>query len=176
MSPLLADGASDEHATPALSRDIAAICTEAIHGAMRVDRADTANLQLFDPSTGGLRIIAQHGFNRAFLDYFELVDTDDDSACGNALKRGRSVWVAETARSAIFAGTPALEVMLDARSRAVASVPIRSPSGRLIAMISTHHHRRRTWSDERKHELERIARATGRVLHKVMPNRLRTPL
>jgi anti-anti-sigma factor len=149
-----------------LGRDVVAVCTAAIHRAMRIDRTDKANMQLLDPSTGALRIIAHHGFRRDFLDFFEIVD-DAECACGSALSSGRPIWVRDTAASAIFAGTPACDVMLDAGSKAVASVPVRSPNGRLIAMFSTHHNRCRSWTEERRQQLERLAGSTGRLLHEL---------
>jgi anti-anti-sigma factor len=158
----------DEHAFLAHRLDVVAICDVAIDAALRIDRADMANAQLVDPKDRSLRIIAQRGFERDFLEFFEVVD-DEESACGTALTSGRAVWVFDTARSRIFAGTPALDAMLEAGSRAVASVPVVSPTGRLIAMISTHHNRRPTWTIERKLELERLARSTGRLLHDLMP-------
>ena len=124
-------------------------------------------MQLLDRATGGLRIVAHHGFRRDFLDFFEVV-VDDDSACGSALSSGRSVWVRDTEASTIFAGAPARDVMLDAGSKAVASIPIPAPNGQLIAMISTHHGRCRAWTDDRKQQLERLARSTGRLLHELM--------
>lgn len=157
----------DRHAVIAADRDVVAICTAAIDSAMRLDRADMGNAQLFDPHTRSLRIIAQDGFNREFLEFFEIVD-DDDSACGSALNSRRSVWVPDTATSPIFAGAPALDVMLDAGSRAVASVPVISPRGRLTAMISTHHKHRPAWTDDHKLKLEQLACRTGRLLHDLL--------
>jgi anti-anti-sigma factor len=165
LRPLLEleDASHDGDAVLGASRDVVAICTEAIEAAMRIDRAAMANAQLLDPRTRSLRIVAQHGFKSDFLEFFEFVD-DDESACGAALNSGRSVWVRSTAASTIFARTPALDVMLDAGSRAVASVPVISPRGRLMAMISTHHCRRPAWTDEHKLKLEQLARSTGRLL------------
>lgn len=157
----------DGHSVLGLDRDVVAICSAAIDAAMRIDRADMANAQLFDPQTRSLRIVAQHGFKHNFLEFFEIVD-DDESACGTALNNGRSVWVPDTTRSTIFAGTPALDVMLDAGSRAVASVPVVSPSGSLIAMISTHHNHRPAWTNERRLKLEQLARSTGRLIQDVL--------
>ena len=107
---------------------------------MLIDGAAMANAQLVDPGGRALRIVAHTGFPTKFLQFFDTVD-DTSCACGSARATGRAVWVPDTTRSAIFADTPALDVMLDARCRAVASVPVFSPHGRLIAMISTHYNR-----------------------------------
>lgn len=47
-------------------------------------RADGGNLQLADPASGELRIIAQRGFDAEFLEYFAVV-SDGRSACGRVL-------------------------------------------------------------------------------------------
>ena len=165
----LEDPSDDGGAVLPANRDVVAICNNAIDAAMRIDRADMANAQLFDPQTRSLRIIAERGFNEDFLEFFEIVD-DDESACGTALNSGRSVWVPDTASSTIFAGAPALDVMLDAGSRAVASVPIISPLGKLLAMISTHHNHCPAWTSQRKLKLEQVARLTGRLLDDLLSN------
>ena len=170
MLPLLElEEPSDEHGLLPTDHDVVAICNAAIDTAMRIDRAAMANAQLLDPQTRSLRIIAQYGFKSSFLEFFELVD-DEESACGAALNSGRSVWVPDTTASRIFAGTPALDVMLDAGSRAVASLPVMSPSGGLIAMISTHHNRHPAWTYEHKLKLEQLAGSTGRLLHDLTSN------
>ena len=145
--------------------DAAAVsaCAAAVAEAIGVSGADTGNAQLVDPATGALRIVAQQGFKRRFLDFFEIVH-DEESACGTALAAGKPVWVPEVARSAIFAGTPALDVMLDAGSRAVASVPVRAHDGNVIAMISVHYHQPTTWAEQQRQQLATVAAVTGRLL------------
>lgn len=159
----------NEHAHLASSRDVVAIFDAAIETALQIDRADMGNAQLLDPQDRSLRIIAQRGFKRDFLQFFEIVD-DEESACGAALNSGHPVWVPDTAGSEIFMGTPALDVMLDAGSRAVASLPVITPTGRLIAMISTHHNRRPARTNERKRKLEQLAHSTGRLIENLTPN------
>jgi RNA polymerase sigma-B factor len=153
---------------PVVSRDVIRVLNAAIHRAALIDGASMANAQLLDPKGAGLRIVAHTGFATSFLDYFDVVN-DTESACGSALAAGTPVWVSDTARSPIFAGTPALEVMLDAGSRAVASIPLISPHGRLIGMISTHHRRPATWTDHRIDGLQSLATSTGKLLDNLMP-------
>lgn len=150
--------------------DVVGVLNTTIERMILLDGAAMANAQLLDSQSGGLRIAAHSGFTPAFLDFFDTVD-DTTSACGSALATGRPVWVTDTAASKIFAGTRALEVMLEADSRAVASVPITSPNGRLIGMVSTHHKRPTTWTPTRKLELVRVAQATGRVLDHISRTR-----
>lgn len=50
--------------------------------ALSLARADRGNLQLADPASGALRIIAQRGFNAEFLDYSQWLTMTDRPAAG----------------------------------------------------------------------------------------------
>lgn len=155
----------DAGAPAALALPDAALrsCDDAVSDALR-GGADMADVQLRDP-TGALRIVAQEGFGRAFLDFFEVVH-DDESACGVALRSGRAVWVSDVTRSGIFAGRPSLDAMIDAGSRAVVSVPI-ALDGECVGMLSAHY-RQPTTAMETP-DLDRSARALASVLTAVGP-------
>ncbi len=142
-----------------LSRATLAVCHAAVAEAIRAG-ADMANVQLLNPASGALHIVAERGFARPFLDFFETV-YDDESACGTALLAGRPVWVPEVEASAVFRGTPALDAMLAAGSRAVASVPVHGTGGRVIAMVSAHYRQPTGWSDDDMVRLARTARTAG---------------
>jgi GAF domain-containing protein len=144
---------------------LVALLEHAIERAMLIDGASMANAQVVDVEGEGLRIAAHSGFSPEFLEFFELVDHTSNSACGSALAGAGAVWVSDTARTPIFAGSPALDVMLDAGSRRVASVPVTSPRGEVIAMLSTHHRRPGDWTHREQIGLKRLARSAGRLLH-----------
>lgn len=149
--------------TDAVSVDAIAVLNAAIERAMLVDGASMATAQIFDPGVGALRLVASSGFAPEFLDFFHIVD-DSTTSCGIALATATPVWVADTTRSPIFAGTPGLDVLLDAGSRAVASLPLTSPNGRVTGMVSTHHQRPTSWTRDRQLELRRVAQSAGRLL------------
>lgn len=143
---------------------VVSACEAAILEAIRVSGADKGNVQLVDRATGTLRIVAQQGFNSPFLEFFEIVH-DEESACGSALIAGAPVWVADVAESHIFAGTPALDIMLGAGARAVASVPVRAEEGGdVLAMLSVHCLQPTAWTEPQRQQLAAVAAATGRVL------------
>lgn len=154
-------GASGQ--VPAPDAAVVSACELAVAEAIGVSGADAGNAQLVERTTGTLRIVAQQGFRRPFLDFFEIVH-GPESACGTALAGGTPVWVPEVARSPIFTGTPALGVMLDADARAVASVPVRTGGGDVIAMISVHCRQPVTWTVRQRQQLAAVAAATGRLL------------
>jgi hypothetical protein len=119
--------------------DRAGLLAAAVDAAVALGGADMGNVQLREPGRGVLQIEAQRGFAPPFLEFFADV-RDGEAACGVAAERGARVIVEDVARSPIFRATPALDVMLDAGARAVQSMPLLSPSGCLLAVLSTHWH------------------------------------
>ena len=80
---------------------------EIVDAAIAISGADMGNIQLRDPATGDLRIVAQRGFPQWWLDYWDVV-THGHGVCGTALERGQRVIVEDVENSPIFVGTPAL--------------------------------------------------------------------
>ncbi|KUF15125.1 STAS domain-containing protein [Streptomyces silvensis] len=140
-----------------------ALVSETLTLARRITGAPMGNAQLLDPATRTLRIVTHYGFQHPFLSFFETVH-DRDSACGVAADDRDPVYVEEVAVSAIFRGTPALDVLNDAHVGAVCSLPITSRDGALIGVISTHHSQPTAWSRELQDTLNHLARAAGHIL------------
>jgi signal transduction histidine kinase/DNA-binding response OmpR family regulator len=111
---------------------------EILHAAIAVSGAAKGNVQLLDVPSGTLRIAVQQGFEEPFLSFFAGVDDSDPAACGAALRRTERVIVEDVTQSDIFAGQPALSVLLEADVRAVQSTPLISSGGTLLGTISTH--------------------------------------
>jgi anti-anti-sigma factor len=152
--PLLCPGEPGDLPSPGvLDSDLVSVCDTAVAAAIRASGADMGNAQLVDPASRVLRIVAQHGFERPFLDFFEIVH-DEDSACGAALAGGLPVWIPDVAKSPVFAGKPALDVMLEAGCQAVASVPALACDGSVLAMISVHRRRPTAWNDQQSRSLK----------------------
>jgi hypothetical protein len=108
----------------------------ALDAALELGLASRGNLQLVLP--GGLHIVAQHGFEKPFLDFFSVVN-HPGSACGAAAEKGARVVVSDVQSDPIFAGTAAADVLARAGVRAVQSTPLISQTGALLGMLSTHY-------------------------------------
>jgi len=106
--------------------------------AIAISGADKGSLQLFDETSGTLRIIAQQGFQERFLKFFEDVDDHVAASCGTAMATNEQVIVDDVLTSKIFVGQPAQKVLLDAEVRAIISTPLSSSKGGLLGVISTH--------------------------------------
>ena len=108
--------------------------------------ADFGNVQLYNPQTKALEIVAHRGFRRDFLDYFNSVH-EGTGSCGAALKRGKRVIVEDVLTEPGFA--PHLKIVAAAGYRAVQSTPLFSRSGEPLGVISTHF-RKPHWPSERE--------------------------
>lgn len=105
--------------------------------ALFITGAPRGNLQLLEGGRG-LRIAVHRGFERPFLKFFDTVTHADGASCGAALQQGGQVVVEDITSSAIFVGTPALEVLRAAQVGAVISTPFVSSAGEVMGVISTH--------------------------------------
>ena len=108
---------------------------EVLSATIALQKADFGNLQLYNPHTQSLEIVAQHGFRQEFLDHFASVP-EDSAACGRALRDKERVIIEDVQSDSAFA--PHRQIAAAAGYRAVQSTPLFSRSGQPLGMISTH--------------------------------------
>ena len=145
--------------------DLGCLLGEILSAAESISGSDKGNIQLLG-KTGELRIEAQHGFSPKFLEFFNAVDDHDTSACGAALKTCERVVVEDVERSPVFAGTPALRIMLNAGVRAVQSTPMISRTGALVGMLSTHYSQPHVPSERDLRLIDLLARQAADLIEK----------
>ena len=136
--------------------DLPLLLGEFLDAAIEITRADKGNIQLVDAGTDNLKIVAQHGFDRPFLDYFARVH-GGMAACGTAMQERRRIIVEDVAESPIF-DAESRKVMLEAGARAVQSTPLVTRSGKLLGMFSTHFQTPRLPADRDLQLLDVLAR------------------
>lgn len=140
--------------------DLSTLLEEVLQAAIEVTGADFGNIQLLDPTVGGLRIVAQQGFCAEFLEYFDHVH-EGQAVCGAAMKARQRVLVEDVTDSRLFRDARTIEVMLRAGVRAVQSTPLTGRSGELLGMISTHYRVPGQPSEREFRVLDMIARLAG---------------
>jgi two-component sensor histidine kinase len=136
-----------------------------LDAAIEITSADKGNIQLLEAGSDALTIAVQTGFDDRFLTFFATVHNDSASACGAALDSHERVVVEDVAQSPIFAGTPALEVMLEAGARACQSTPLVS-KGKVLGMLSTHFGRPHRPDDRKLRLVDLLARQAGDYLER----------
>src|SRR5262249_11101873 len=138
--------------------DRKALLLEIVDAAIALTGSDMGNIQLRDPQSGILKIVASRGFEPPFLEFFNAVRDGDAAACGAALQSGERVVIEDVTASPVFVGTPALDVVLAAGVQAVQSTPLVDRSGRLVGMLSTHYRASRRPADRDLRLLDVLAR------------------
>jgi len=106
--------------------------------AIKVTGADKGHMQVFNDATGRLEIVAQRGFDAAFLTFSDRLVQGDNAACAEALRSEARVLVEDVSSNPLFTHTRFLDVLLTAGVRAVQSTPLVSSSGKVLGIISTH--------------------------------------
>ena len=81
--------------------DFSLLLHDILDAAIEITGAQMGNIQLLEGDV--LRITAQRGFDRPFLEFFASVH-GDQAACGAALQRGERVIVDDVSNSPIFVG------------------------------------------------------------------------
>lgn len=119
-------------------RQLETMAAQALEKVMSLARADRGNVQLVDPASGALKIVAQYGFDQEFLDHFAVVD-DDRSACGRAARHSVQLFINDVICDPEF--EPHRKIAAASGFRAVQSTPLLDKAGRLVGVVSTHYSR-----------------------------------
>ncbi len=116
--------------------DLSTALQEVLDATIELNGADKGNVQLVNEDSGALEIVAHRGFGREFLDFFKEVRVDADCACGQAMRSGRSVVIADVMADEAFA--PFRGIAVASGFRAVQATPLLGAGGRLLGIMSTH--------------------------------------
>jgi PAS domain S-box-containing protein len=131
--------------------------------AIEISGADFGNIQLLNPTSHQLEIVAQQGFPQWWVDYWASVP-EGKGSCGTALARGERIIVEDIEKSSIFAGSPALDIQRKAGVRAVLSIPLLNRSGTLLGMFSTHYKTPHSPDEHTLRFLDLLARHAGDII------------
>jgi len=137
------------------------LADQALEKLLSLARAERGNVQFADPASGALRIIAQHGFDKEFLDHFAVVD-DDRSACGRAARRGAQLVISDVITDPAF--EPHRKIAAASGFRAVQSTPLVDKAGRVVGVMSTHYPRPHAPSARDMLIIKRYAGLVGQAL------------
>jgi two-component system, chemotaxis family, protein-glutamate methylesterase/glutaminase len=127
--------------------------------ALATHGTDLGNVQLVEPQTGELFIVAQRGFGMDFLEHFETVRGEDESACARAMRAQKPVLIADVTTDARFAAHRGIASA--AGFRAVQSIPLISRDRRLVGMLSTHFRVPQRFSEARLQAFDQLIGRRG---------------
>jgi C4-dicarboxylate-specific signal transduction histidine kinase len=118
--------------------ELPAALEEALTATIEIQQADFGNVQLFNPESNVLEIVAQRGFNPKFLEYFAEV-AHSSAVCGGALQSRSRVVIEDVEIDEQFA--PHRQIASAAGFRAVQSTPLFSRGANVLGVISTYFRR-----------------------------------
>jgi PAS domain S-box-containing protein len=116
--------------------DLQTALEEVLDAAIALLGADMGNVQLLDPRTRELQIVAHRGFRADFLKHLRSVEGDPGAVCARAAQEGQRAIVEDVQTDAGFA--PHRAIAAAAGFRAVQSTSVTSRSGELLGVLSTH--------------------------------------
>jgi PAS domain S-box-containing protein len=118
-----------------ITNELQPLLDELLNATIALQNADFGNIQLYNPQTRALEIVAQRGFHQDSLEYFSNV-RDEGAACGRALQRRERVIIEDVQSDPAF--EPHRHIAACAGFRAVQSTPLFTRSGESVGMLSTH--------------------------------------
>ncbi len=116
--------------------DLQTALEEILQSSIRLMRADFGDVQLYNAERKVLRLAALHGFDEKFVETFRVVGTEDDTACGRAIRTGKRVIIEDVEQDELFA--PYRKAAAAAEYRSVQSTPLYDREGALLGVLSTH--------------------------------------
>src|SRR5262245_13882698 len=117
------------------STELQPLLEEVLDATMSLQNADFGNVQLYDPKTHELVIVAHRGFQQDFLDHFSSV-REDSAACGRALQQRKRIIIEDVQTDPGF--EPHRQIAASVDFRAMQSTPLFSRNGEPLGMVSTH--------------------------------------
>jgi PAS domain S-box-containing protein len=117
------------------STEVQPLLEELLTSIISLQNADFGNIQLYNPESQALEIVAQRGFQPDFMYHFISVH-DPGSACGRAMQRRERIIIEDVQTDPDF--EPHRQIAASAGFRAVQSTPLLTRTGELLGMISTH--------------------------------------
>jgi GAF domain-containing protein len=112
---------------------------EVLNATVALQDADFGNVQLCNPQTRLLELVAQRGFAPHVISRFKTAYEQSVTSCGRALQAGQRVIIEDVLTDPDYA--PYREAAAAAGYRAQQTTPLFSRDGELLGMISTHFRR-----------------------------------
>jgi len=128
-----------------VSPDLSAAMQDVLSAAMNLTEAPMGTIQLMNPTTRKLEMVAHHGLRKDSLDHLCRMGSDPASACGRALSGARRVVVEDVLNDSHYA--PFRDEIEVAGYRAVQATPLISRNGSVMGILSTYHGESRTHSE-----------------------------
>jgi PAS domain S-box-containing protein len=140
------------------AQDFPVLLAEIVDAGIEITHADMGHIQLLED--GVLKIAAHRGFDDSFLGFFANIPHTADA------RPERRAIFEDVADSPVFAGTPALDVLLAAGVRGMQVTPLISRSGKMLGLFSTHYRSPRCPGERELRMLDLLARQAADLIER----------
>ena len=140
---------------------------EIIDAAVEIVGARRGTLQLVED--GSLRIVAHHGHEPFFLQFF-ADSTARTPSSAEVLRRGERMVVEDVEANQAFSGTETLLTLRKAHVRALQSTPMRNRAGDIIGILTTHWDHPYMPDEDDLRRVDLLARQAADLLERVRIN------
>ncbi|WP_225913860.1 ATP-binding protein [Leptolyngbya ohadii] len=114
--------------------NVTTIYDEILSATITIARADAGTIQIYDPQTKSLELIASQNFSRTITDYFHHVDASSRTACGIAMNTGQRAFVDFPDEVADFG----CQLLINEGIQAALALPLVSRTGTPLGMLNAH--------------------------------------
>lgn len=117
--------------------DLGTALNEVLDATITLVGSDMGTVQVLNPQTKMLEIVAHRGFKDDFLDHFRTVSVHGGTSCGRAMKDGQRVIIEDVQTDPEH--EPHLQVAIANGWHGVQSTPLMGRNRELLGMLSTHY-------------------------------------
>jgi PAS domain S-box-containing protein len=164
--------------------DLTELYDQMLEAAVVIMGADLASVQLLKtlqgPDDDVLELEASRGFHPQSAAFWRSITAASTTACGLALRNGERTIIEDVERFGLITGSPDIDEFRRSGIRSVQSTPLRSRSGRVLGIISTHWRLPHRPSEEELRRFDLLARQiadlverrqAGEALREAAPDR-----
>lgn len=142
---------------------LAAVLDEVVDATVAVCGADFGNIQVLDPASHHLVIVAQRGFSSEWLDFWRDAH-DGAGACGAAIVKRERIIIDDVEADPPPVSPPVLAAYRAQGARAAQSTPLLGRTGALVGVLSTYTRRPGRPDERTLRHLDLFARQAADIL------------
>ncbi|MGV3660291.1 MAG: GAF domain-containing protein [Prosthecobacter sp.] len=146
--------------------DMQGIYGQIVDAARGLMKADAASIQMLQPDTHELLMLAGLGVDAEGGEFWRYVTTRSSSSCGESLRTGRRCIIPDVEKWDFAAGSQDLQHFRRNGLRALQSTPLISRTGQMVGMISTHWKEPQTPSEHELRLLDVLARQAADLIER----------
>lgn len=146
--------------------DMQSLYGQIVDAAMGLMKADAGSIQMLEPGTHELLMLAGRGVDAEGGEFWRHVTTRSSSSCGESLRTGRRCIIPDVEEWDFAAGSEDLRQFRRNGLRALQSTPLISRTGQMVGMISTHWKEPQTPSEQELRLLDVLARQAADLIER----------